>query len=82
MIEIKIGILSMQRIKNYGSFLQAYALKKIIESQGHKVEFVDYKVEDCLNTKKDVTENKSCFLKRILNLIRLCFSKKRRKARK
>ena len=44
----------MQRIKNYGSFLQAYALKKIIESQGHKVEFVDYKVEDCLNTKKDV----------------------------
>lgn len=72
----------MQRIKNYGSFLQAYALKKIIESQGHKVEFVDYKVEDCLNTKKDVTENKSCFFKRILNLIKLCFSKKRRKARK
>lgn len=25
----KIGILSMQRIKNYGSFLQAYGLKKI-----------------------------------------------------
>ena len=26
---IKIGILSMQRICNYGSFLQAYCLKKI-----------------------------------------------------
>lgn len=28
----KIGIMSMQRIINYGSFLQAYGLKKMIES--------------------------------------------------
>lgn len=42
---IKVGILSMQRIKNYGSFLQAYGLKKILESFDCKVEFVDYKVE-------------------------------------
>lgn len=41
----KVGILSMQRIKNYGSFLQAYALKRVIESLGHEVEFVDYHVE-------------------------------------
>lgn len=41
----KIGILSMQRIKNYGSFLQAFALKTIIEELGHEVEFVDYHVE-------------------------------------
>lgn len=44
----KVGILSMQRIKNYGSFLQAYALKKIIESLGHEVEFVDYHVEKAI----------------------------------
>ena len=42
----KIGILSMQRIKNYGSFLQAYGLKKLIEEQGHEVQFVDYHVEE------------------------------------
>ncbi len=42
----KVGILSMQRIKNYGSFLQAYALKQTIEDLGHEVEFVDYHVED------------------------------------
>ena len=42
----KVGILSMQRIKNYGSFLQAYALKKIVESLGNEVEFVDYHVEE------------------------------------
>ena len=42
----KVGILSMQRIKNYGSFLQAYALKRIIEDLGYIVEFVDYRVEE------------------------------------
>ena len=41
----KVGIMSMQRIANYGSFLQAYALKKqLIEEQGAQVEFVDYHV--------------------------------------
>lgn len=35
----------MQRIVNYGSFLQAYGLKKIIESLGHEVVFIDYHVE-------------------------------------
>lgn len=38
----KIGILSMQRIINYGSFLQAFSLKSMLESIGHTVEFVDY----------------------------------------
>lgn len=37
-----VGILSMQRIRNYGSFLQAYALKCMIEDAGGRVQFVDY----------------------------------------
>lgn len=41
----RVGILSMQRIKNYGSFLQAYALKSMIEELGNNVEFVDYHIE-------------------------------------
>lgn len=39
---MKVGILSMQRIANYGSFLQAYGLKSILEELGCDVEFVDY----------------------------------------
>lgn len=39
---IKVGILSMQRIANYGSFLQAYGLKHILEEFGCNVQFVDY----------------------------------------
>ena len=40
---MKIGILSMQHVRNYGSFLQAYALKSTLESLGHQCEFVDIK---------------------------------------
>ena len=39
---MKVGILSMQRIANYGSFLQAYGLKHILEDLGCEVQFVDY----------------------------------------
>lgn len=38
---MKIGILSMQEVKNYGSFLQAFSLKKNIEALGHEVEFIN-----------------------------------------
>lgn len=38
---MKIGILSMQEVKNYGSFLQAFSLKSNIESLGHICEFIN-----------------------------------------
>lgn len=44
----KVGILSMQRIANYGSFLQAYALKIMLEELGYEVQFVDYHAGKCL----------------------------------
>lgn len=63
---MKIGILSMQRIVNYGSFLQSYGLKNILEELGHEVEFVDYKIDkpllaskgDKKNYYKEVVRNK------------------------
>lgn len=42
---MEVGIMSMQRVENYGSFLQAYGLKKEIEKLGHTVQFVDYQAE-------------------------------------
>lgn len=42
---MKIGIISMQRVPNYGSFLQAYGLRHTLESLGHRVVFIDYKAE-------------------------------------
>jgi len=40
---MRIGILSMQRVNNYGSFFQALSLKSILEELGHIVEFIDIK---------------------------------------
>nr|WP_317282141.1 polysaccharide pyruvyl transferase family protein [uncultured Sellimonas sp.] len=39
---MKIGIMSMQRVANYGSFLQAFGLKTLLEKKGHEVCFIDY----------------------------------------
>lgn len=38
---MNVGILSMQKIHNYGSFLQALSLKKQLEERGHNVYFID-----------------------------------------
>lgn len=38
---MKVAILSMQEVKNYGSFLQAFSLKKHIEQLGHTCEFIN-----------------------------------------
>lgn len=58
----KVGILSMQRIVNYGSFLQAYGLKMLLEELGHDVEFVDYHVEKPLITDSNY-QKRGLFLK-------------------
>jgi hypothetical protein len=51
---MKVAILSMQEVKNYGSFLQAYSLKHNILSLGHTCDFInivpgeqigDYRIE-------------------------------------
>jgi len=69
----KIGIMSMQRIHNYGSFLQAYGLKRIIERNGAAVEFVDYKEEKAIVAQKE----RSIFTKIIENINVINFAKRR-----
>lgn len=39
---MKTGILTFHRAGNYGAFLQAFALKTVVESFGTDAEFVDY----------------------------------------
>jgi hypothetical protein len=58
---MKIGILTMHEVKNYGSFLQAFSLKKNIEKLGCEVEFIniipgeqldEYKQSKCVRIHK------------------------------
>lgn len=39
---MKIGIMTMQRIRNYGSFLQGYGLQQLLKENEENVFFVDY----------------------------------------
>ena len=43
---MRVGIISKQRVVNYGSFLQAFGLKNMIEDLGHSVHFIDYRDEN------------------------------------
>lgn len=38
-----VGIITIHKINNYGSVLQAYALQKVCEDLGYKTEIIDYK---------------------------------------
>lgn len=62
---MKVGIISMQRVANNGSFLQSYGLKKMIESLGHEVVFIDYKVGKPLM--KDAADSRQYHFLKIRN---------------
>ena len=54
---MKIAILSMQKVYNYGSVLQAYSLKKIIEDiTGEEVDFLNPILEDSIETSMKVKD--------------------------
>ncbi len=55
---MKIAILSMQKVYNYGSVLQAYSLKKIIEDiVGEEVEFLNPQYDKKIPVNMEVKDN-------------------------
>lgn len=67
---IRVGILSMQRIANYGSFLQAYGLKRMLEELGCEVEFVDYHAGECL-VHNDCSKGAARKLSKVMEIMKL-----------
>ena len=43
---MKIGIITMHKVLNFGSVLQAYALQRKLRQMGYENEIIDYKYED------------------------------------
>ena len=39
---MKIGIITICKVNNYGAELQAFATQKRLEQMGHKAEIIDY----------------------------------------
>lgn len=58
---MKIGILSMQRIVNYGSYMQSLALKELCESLGHAVEFVDFHINMTIDERQSFSRRKRAY---------------------
>lgn len=55
---MKISILSMQRIVNFGSVLQAYSLREIIkELTGDTATFLDIQADSCIPSKKTILDS-------------------------
>ena len=54
---MKIGIMTMQRIDNYGSMFQALALKQILSEMGNKVVFVDFIIEPTIFNRNKNSNN-------------------------
>lgn len=63
----KIGIMSMQRISNYGSFMQSYFLSETLEEIfKDEIGFVDYRVEKPIVESKSIDKlNYSSFLEKL-----------------
>lgn len=72
---MKIGIITMHRVLNIGSVLQAYATQKAFEKLGYDSELIDY-----MYISKTKTSIKSKFLSFGLNVL-LGFPKQKRKKR-
>lgn len=47
---MKVGIITIHKINNYGSVLQAYSLQKAIEDLGFRVEIIDYEFPNGFHT--------------------------------
>lgn len=73
---MKVGILSMQRICNYGSYLQAWALKHILMEMGHEVSFVDFNPGPPLNVQETPP-----FVRRLRGKLRVLWGMKSRSGR-
>ena len=57
----------MHRVPNYGSFMQAFSLKRMLETFGHEVVFVDFEVQPDIEHRDDWKSKIIC--KKLLFLI-------------
>jgi hypothetical protein len=59
----KVGVITMHRVLNYGSALQAYAFQRIIQSLGNQCELIDYYYPN-----KNIINKKDSGIERITKL--------------
>jgi hypothetical protein len=68
---MKVGILTLSFLHNYGTLLQAYALRRVIEKRGHQATVINFYPEGCLINNKPFVWNKGLrkFAKSLVHLL-------------
>lgn len=72
-----VGIITIHRIFNFGSILQAYALYRVIEDLGYDVEIIDYRFPNSFQVSKNISSKRrlicaSCGIKQ--KLLKCCYA--------
>lgn len=67
---MKIGIITMHRVQNYGSALQAFALVEYLGKLGHHVETIDYFFPNSYHLKKAVPSLKARVILKLREIFR------------
>lgn len=68
---MKISLITLHRITNFGSLLQTYATQTFIEKLGHSVEVVDFVPEGITFKRAVFPKNNNSILKKLIRLIPL-----------
>lgn len=58
---MKIKTITCHNVYNYGAILQAYALQRFLEDNGHEVEIIDYAPRYHSNSSWNIPENSSVY---------------------
>ena len=74
---MKIGIITMHRVLNIGSVLQAYALQYSIQKKGHEAELIDYLFPP--SKKRTIRQQLMLFFTTIVDFLQSGVERKRRK---
>ena len=69
---MKVEVITLHRVTNFGSLLQTYATQTILEQLGHQVEVIDF-VPEGLSFLRSVWPKGQSTVKRLLKLVPLAF---------
>ena len=61
-----VGVLTMHRVQNFGSVLQAYALFHVINSLGYNCEIIDYQYPNLYHKNEEVHNSSQSFVCRLI----------------
>ncbi len=68
---MKVGVITMHKVINYGSVLQAYATQEIVRKLGYECELIDYDFPNSWQFSRGVPEHKLSLKSKISKLLHL-----------